>query len=326
MRAITIGGFSLAETGLTVVGRPTFAGWQAAGDYIRCVHKASGWWLADWIVYGDSRLEWKELIDAEMGIDQLTDQTVREYRYVANAIPASSRLDGVSFALHQVCASLTPKQQRKLLAQAKDEGWTLQDMRRAVRAEKQRGVLSGQAELTGMYHVVYADPPWLYADSGVINEGDNYGRAERHYPGMTIDELCKIPVAAHARENAVLFLWVTSPMLSACWPVIEAWGFTYKTSIVWDKMLHNFGHYVSVRHELLLICTRGSCLPDRPVPMPDSVRPVRRSDVHSEKPPEFRALVEQLYDGPYVELFARRQIKGWTTYGNQILEDVAAAV
>jgi N6-adenosine-specific RNA methylase IME4 len=91
-------------------------------------------------------------------------------------------------------------------------------------------------------------------------------------------------------------------------------------------MLHNFGHYVSVRHELLLICTRGSCLPDRPVPMPDSVRPVRRSDVHSEKPPEFRALVEQLYDGPYVELFARRQIKGWTTYGNQILEDVAAAV
>jgi N6-adenosine-specific RNA methylase IME4 len=113
-------------------------------------------------------------------------------------------------------------------------------------------------------------------------------------------------------------------MLSSCWPVLDAWGFTYKTSIVWDKVLHNFGSYVSVRHELLLICTRGSCTPDRPTPMPDSVQTIRRGDVHSEKPEEFRRLIEQLYDGPYVELFARKEAEGWTCWGNQILAEVLA--
>jgi hypothetical protein len=65
--------------------------------------------------------------------------------------------------------------------------------------------------------------------------------------------------------------------------VIEAWGFTYKTSFVWDKVRHNYGHYNSVRHELLLVCTRGSCTPDEPTPMPDSVVVEERSDVHSER-------------------------------------------
>jgi N6-adenosine-specific RNA methylase IME4 len=80
--------------------------------------------------------------------------------------------------------------------------------------------------------------------------------------------------------------------------VIEAWGFEYKTGAVWDKVLHNFGHYVSIRH--LLIATRGSCTPDRPTPMIDSVQTIRRGDVHSAKPEEFRQMIERLYDGPYL--------------------------
>jgi N6-adenosine-specific RNA methylase IME4 len=126
-------------------------------------------------------------------------------------------------------------------------------------------------------------------------------------------------IRQHVEQDAVLFLWCTEPMRFAAHAVIEAWGFEHKSAIVWDKVLHNFGHYVSVRHEHLLICTRGSCTPDRPTPMPDSVMTIRRSDVHSEKPREFRAVIEQLYDGPYVELFGRHEVAGWTVFGNQWL-------
>ena len=89
-------------------------------------------------------------------------------------------------------------------------------------------------------------------------------------------------------------------------------------TLVWDKVAHNYGHYVSVRHEHLLICTRGSCTPDQPTPMPDSVVTIRRSEAHSEKPEEFRALIDRLYPlGPRLELFGRRPVKGWAVFGNQ---------
>lgn len=184
--------------------------------------------------------------------------------------------------------------------------------------QTRRAQVAANMPMTGKFRVVYADPPWHYGNAGVVNDSDSYGRAERHYPTMSIEELCALPVQEHLQENAVLFLWVTSPLLVECAPVISAWGFTYKTSMVWDKVEHNYGHYVSVRHELLLIGTRGSCLPDHPTPMPDSVVVVPRSETHSEKPHEMRQLIERLYDGPRVELFARTHRAGWQTWGNQV--------
>lgn len=130
-------------------------------------------------------------------------------------------------------------------------------------------------------------------------------------------------IEAHARADAALFLWVPAPILPDAFPVIEAWGFTYKQKIVWDKVRHMMGHYVSSRHEDLLIATRGSCAPDRLVPMIDNVQTVKADGEHSEKPHEFRKIIERLYDGPYLELFARHQAskfkrKGWTFWGNQV--------
>ena len=167
----------------------------------------------------------------------------------------------------------------------------------------------------GKYRVFYADPPWSYGNSG--SGIDQYGPAERHYSAMTIAELCAMDVKDIAADNAVLFLWVTSPLLDECWPVIKAWGFEYKTSFVWDKIKHNFGHYNSVRHELLLVCTRGSCTPDTKE-LIDSVQTIERGE-HSEKPERFREIIEQLYPtGKRIELFARKKTKGWMTYGNEV--------
>jgi len=173
---------------------------------------------------------------------------------------------------------------------------------------------------SGRYRVIYADPPWRYNDSGVITPDDNYGRAERHYPTMSIDELCDLGerIREMSEDDAVLFLWTTSPMLEDAFRIINAWGFKYKTSFVWDKIKHNFGHYNSVRHEFLMVCTRGSCTPDTDIKF-DSVVSVERSNEHSEKPVEFRDIIEALYThGQRIELFARRGPEGWETWGNEV--------
>jgi len=121
-----------------------------------------------------------------------------------------------------------------------------------------------------------------------------------------------------AADDAVLFLWVTSPMLEQAFPIIRAWGFTYKTSFVWDKVNHNFGHYNSVRHEFLLIATRGSCTPEATTLL-DSVQTIERPGRHSEKPEEFRQIIETLYpSGRRVELFARTKADGWERFSNEI--------
>lgn len=178
------------------------------------------------------------------------------------------------------------------------------------------GILQKLATMpTDKYRVVYADPPWSYNDK--CDDGSvQAGGCERHYPTMTIAQLEAMPVKDFVEPDAVLFLWVTSPLLDECWPVIKAWGFEYKASFVWDKIKHNMGHYNSVRHELLLICTRGSCTPEV-VKLHDSVQSIERKE-HSQKPEEFRAIIDELYPhGKRIELFARKQIDGWDNYGNQ---------
>ena len=170
----------------------------------------------------------------------------------------------------------------------------------------------GKADpLVGKYRVFYADPPWKYGDAGYGN-----GPAEFHYPTMTIPELCALPVKGLALDDAVLFLWVTSPLLEDAFPVINAWGFKYKSSFVWNKVKHNVGHYNSVRHEFLLIATRGSCTPDDRR-LVESVQAIERGE-HSVKPEKFREIIEQMYpNGARLELFARRKVEGWTVWGNQ---------
>lgn len=165
----------------------------------------------------------------------------------------------------------------------------------------------------GTYRIVYADPPWQYSDR---KEYAPQGAAENHYPTMTIHELCNMQLPK-IEDNAVLFFWVTSPLLEDAFKVINAWGFKYKASFIWDKIAHNMGHYNSVRHEILLIATKGSCLPDNQK-LYDSVQSIERTE-HSVKPNVFRSIIEALYThGSKVELFARKRYEGWDVFGNQV--------
>lgn len=160
------------------------------------------------------------------------------------------------------------------------------------------------------YRVIYADPPWSYGDKQNI---EGLGGAVKHYPTMPLNDICALPVPA--ADNAVLFLWVTSPLLEDSFKVINAWGFKYKSSFVWDKVAHNMGHYNSVRHEFLLVATRGSCTPDVPKLL-DSVVSIERTE-HSRKPKEFREMIDMLYPvGERLEMFAREAPEGWDVWGN----------
>ena len=167
------------------------------------------------------------------------------------------------------------------------------------------------------HRVVYADPPWKYndkADAGSVQAGG----AERKYPVMSIEELCAVDVKGICDKDAVLFLWVTSPLLFECAPVITAWGFKYKASIVWDKSAHNMGHYVSVQHEFLLICTRGSATPDSKERLRSIVSEKRGK--HSAKPETFRTMIDAMYTtGKRIELFARKAPPSpWEAFGNEL--------
>ena len=160
------------------------------------------------------------------------------------------------------------------------------------------------------YRVIYADPPWEYNDK---QDTEKLGGAVKHYPTMPLNEICALPVPTE--DNAVLFLWTTSPMLEDAFKVINSWGFKYKSSFIWDKIDHAMGHYNSVRHEFLLIAVRGSCTPDKKK-LFDSVVSIKRTE-HSRKPKEFRDMIDELYPvGNRLEMFARGAQEGWDVWGN----------
>lgn len=159
----------------------------------------------------------------------------------------------------------------------------------------------------GKYSVIYADPPWQYSNSGFTTSAAN------QYLTMPTQEICNLPIGELANDNAVLFLWATSPMLKDALRVCEAWGFDYKTNFVWIKNHHTGGFYCYGQHELLFIATKGSMLPNTNGLRSSVISAPRRE--HSRKPDEVYDIIEAMYDGPYIELFARTKREGWAGWG-----------
>jgi N6-adenosine-specific RNA methylase IME4 len=169
--------------------------------------------------------------------------------------------------------------------------------------------------------VLYADPPWHFE---VYNERSGVERAAgNHYPTMPLEEICALPVSYLATDAAALFLWTTAPHLQESFDVLAAWGFEYKTTVVWVKDKIGLGYFVRNQHELLLVATRGDMPSPSPANRPASVISAPRRE-HSRKPDEAYALIEQMYpELPKVELFARQKRSGWQTWGNEVRAEKA---
>lgn len=169
------------------------------------------------------------------------------------------------------------------------------------------------ASSLGTFGVIYADPPWNYL--GELSVG---------YPCMSTQEICEMPIQGICAEDAVLFMWCSSSLLPEALQVVSAWGFSFKTSMVWDKQVAGQGAYCRQMHETLLIATKGQ-VPEVPFSArPPSVLKYARLE-HSRKPREVCDLIDAMYpELPKVELFCRGEpspgIAGspaWAGWGNE---------
>ena len=158
----------------------------------------------------------------------------------------------------------------------------------------------------GEYNVIYADPPWEFDNAGFEQS------AASHYPTMATTKIAELAIP----KSPVLFLWATSAMLEDALFVMKEWGYQYKTNLVWAKDKGpSIGWFATSRHELLLIGTSESGA--HPLWKPVSWLNAGVTQ-HSRKPDEFYEVIEKMYDGPYLEMFARRERDGWEAWGNEV--------
>ncbi len=163
------------------------------------------------------------------------------------------------------------------------------------------------------YKTIIADPPWRAAQLG------SYG-AVNHYNLLSTEKIKAMPVADLAEENSVCWLWCTTNSMREAFEVLEAWGFTHKSTFVWVKPnFTGLGRHLRNACEYVLVGTRGK------------IKPLCRNQVnwgffqrqeHSHKPEEVFAIIRRVSPGPYLELFARRREPGIDVWGNEIDSDI----
>lgn len=170
-----------------------------------------------------------------------------------------------------------------------------------------------------MFEIFYADPPWEFrstATGGTFTSG-----ASQKYPTMPLGAIMGLPVASVATPNASLFLWVPSRLkFSHGQPTAAAWGFPhYQGTVYWNKLRIGMGYWFRNQVEELLVFTKGDVAPFG-CQLPNILSLL--AGEHSEKPEEFRRLIETATGTASsrrnLELFARRQVPGWTGIGNQV--------
>lgn len=221
-------------------------------------------------------------------------------------------------------ATKPKEEQREIVARGEKE---ILEAAKQIRAEKAVAkreerldriaeISKGNRELStdARYPVIYADPPWRYENPPM---GGTNRSIENHYPTMTLEEICALPVAELATDDAMLYLWATAPKLAECMKVIEAWGFEYRTNMVWDKEVIGMGYHARNQHEILLIAKRGNIPPPQAGTQPASVHREKRAE-HSAKPNFYYEMIEAAYPQlPKIELFCRSPRDGWSVWGNQ---------
>ncbi len=181
------------------------------------------------------------------------------------------------------------------------------------------------------YKTIYADPPWQFQNRTGKMAPEN--KRLMRYETMVLDDIKALPVGSLADDSgAHLYLWVPNALLPDGLAVMEAWGFTYKSNIIWEKIRKDggpdgrgVGFYFRNVTEILLFGIKSpkkdktyrTLAPARS--QVNLIRAIKRE--HSRKPDEFVSMIERCSEGPYLELFARGDRSGWDMWGNQAFED-----
>lgn len=192
------------------------------------------------------------------------------------------------------------------------------------------------------FSTVMADPPWRFQNrTGKI--APEHKRLAR-YPTMHLEDICALPVAQHLETKAHCYLWVPNALLPEGLQVLKAWGFDYKSQIIWQKVRKDggpdgrgVGFYFRNVTEVLLFGVRGKDIrtlapgrsqvnfieapepTDKDIPDGDLIKTRKRE--HSRKPDEQYEIIESCSWGPFLELFGRGKRPNWTVWGNQAEDD-----
>ena len=200
--------------------------------------------------------------------------------------------------------------------------------------------------LIGKHRVILADPPWEYKRTRSLKEIDSIEKVSSikklcsrnlHYHTMTLKEMKSMRsfIDRISMEDSFLFMWSTCPQLIESLELMKAWGYKYKTiAFVWVKFKNpedglmikypvphlQLGSYTRSNVEYVLIGKKGKLKINRKDrgTISQVVCTYGKRPDHSKKPEEVQNRIEKLFDGPYIELFARRKRKGWTTWGNEV--------
>lgn len=191
-----------------------------------------------------------------------------------------------------------------------------------------------------LYRCIVADPPWRVSAGREIGEyvraadgsqpfgvRSNAARALA-YPSMTVEEICELRTEALAAPGCHLYLWTINRYLRDAFDVLQAWGFTYSTTLVWAKnpIGGGLGGSYGIATEFCLFAYLGTCGAEARVGRNwwNWRRPYdeRGKPRHSAKPNEFYELVEGVSPGPRLEMFARGPREGWDVWGNEVESDV----
>lgn len=210
----------------------------------------------------------------------------------------------------------------RILPKSKDE--------MAAAAEKAAGTQGAAADLRALsgapFSTVLADPPWRFMNrSGKV--APEHRRLSR-YDTMTTAEIRALPVDEVVADNAHLYLWVPNALIDDGLRVMESWGFTYKSNIVWAKRRKDggpdgrgVGFYFRNVTELILFGVRGSMRTLGPGRRQVNMIETRKRE-HSRKPDEQYEIIESCSPGPYLELFARYGRPGWVSWGLEAGDEV----
>lgn len=175
------------------------------------------------------------------------------------------------------------------------------------------------------FATILADPPWQFTNrTGKM--APEHKRLQR-YPTMPIEDIKELPIQTIAQDNAHLYLWVPNALLGLGLQVMEQWGFTYKTNIIWYKTRKDggpdrrgVGFYFRNVTEMILFGVRGKNVRTLQPGRSQENIIVSMKREHSRKPDEQYEIIEACSNGPYIELFARGPRAGWFVWGNQAEE------
>lgn len=172
------------------------------------------------------------------------------------------------------------------------------------------------------YGAILIDPPWRFSNStGKV--APEHRRLHR-YRTMSFQEIAALPVGDLGRSQSHLYLWTPNALLHEALTIMKAWGFVYKTNIIWFKVRKDggpdgrgVGFYFRNVTEMLLFGTKGKLRTLQPGRRQVNIY-ISRKQEHSKKPDGIYDIIQQCSPGPYLELFGRSRVPGWTQWGDQI--------